>query len=41
MTIDQTHDFVNSKVDQLRLKDADGLRNQGMNAFINKQLRTT
>ena len=41
MTIEQTHDFVNAKVDQLRLKDADGLRHQGMNDFINKQLRTT
>ena len=41
MTIEQTHEFVNAKVDQLRLKDSDGLRHQGMNDFINKQLRTT
>lgn len=35
------HDFVNAKVDQLRARDAGGLREKGMADFIAGKLRTT
>jgi trans-feruloyl-CoA hydratase/vanillin synthase len=35
------HDFVAAKIDQLRLRDAGGLREKGMTDFIAKRLRTT
>jgi trans-feruloyl-CoA hydratase/vanillin synthase len=39
--LDGIHDFVAAKIDQLRVRDTEGLRNKGMTDFIGKRLRTT
>lgn len=41
MKLPEVHDYVNAKLDQLRLLDAGGHRSRGMQGFLDKRLRTT